>query len=85
MVMPAERDERLGAATDVQETCALLDMLESIAGHRSMQHLADDLAARCKEALGVETLVLLLHEPERNAMRMLVLGGTPLGEDDCPE
>ncbi len=60
----------------IEETCALLDLLESITVHRTLQDLLDDLAPRAREAVGAESLVLVMHEPGReDALRLKLLAG----------
>src|SRR5690606_3913468 len=64
----------------IEETCALLDLLESITVHRTLQDLLDDLAPKARDAVGAESLVLVMHEPDReDVLRLKLLGGEAKG------
>src|SRR5712692_6458789 len=52
---------------------ALLEVSEAIAVHRDLRELFRDLAQRLHRVVNFEHMRLLLHDPERNVMRLHVL------------
>ncbi|HKS96484.1 MAG TPA: sigma 54-interacting transcriptional regulator [Terriglobia bacterium] len=52
---------------------ALLEVAEAIASHRDLPGLFHELAERLPRVVGFDFLVLLLHEPAHNAMRLHIL------------
>lgn len=51
----------------------LLEVTKSIAAHRTLEGLFHDLAIRLPRALEFSYIALVLHDPERNVMRLHVL------------
>jgi formate hydrogenlyase transcriptional activator len=51
----------------------LLEVSESIASHRDLAELLRDLAQRLHRVVNFEHMRLLLHDPERNVMRLHIL------------
>ena len=51
----------------------LLEVSESIASHRDLAELFHDLAQRLPRALEFSYIALILHDPERNVMRLHIL------------
>lgn len=54
---------------------ALLDVSESIALHRDLPALFHDLSERLHRVVSFDFLALVLHDPERNTMRLHILEG----------
>jgi formate hydrogenlyase transcriptional activator len=54
---------------------ALLEVAESIAQHRDLAALFHDLAERLHCVVDFDFLTLVLHDPERNVMRLHILEG----------
>jgi formate hydrogenlyase transcriptional activator len=52
---------------------ALLEVAESIAQHRDLAALFHDLAERLHSVVDFDFLTLVLHDPERNVMRLHIL------------
>ena len=52
---------------------ALVDVSKAIVAHRNLTELFHDLAGRLHRVVGFDGLALVLHEAERNAMRIDVL------------
>jgi hypothetical protein len=52
---------------------ALLDVSEIIAQHRDLNTLFHELAARLHSVVESDFLTLVLHDPEKNVMRLHVL------------
>lgn len=73
---------------DSQQTCddlarqyrTLLEVSESIAAHRDLQELFHELAQSLHHVVSFEHMRLLLHDPERNVMRLHVLETPQTGE-----
>src|SRR5919108_4441653 len=71
-----------------QQTCetlarqyrTLLEVSESIAVHRDLQELFHELAQSLHHVVNFEHMRLLLHDPERNVMRLHVLETPQTGE-----
>ncbi len=57
---------------------ALLEVWESIAFHRDLPELIDDLKERLARLVNFNSLWLVMHEPENDRMRLHILG-TPQG------
>jgi formate hydrogenlyase transcriptional activator len=70
----------LDLSTDTDNTAdqyrALLDVSESIALNRDLDALFEDLAQRLRGVVRFDYLNLVLHVPERNAMRLRVLASS---------
>src|SRR5581483_1526886 len=64
------------AETPTSRYCALLGVSEAIAAHRDLSALFHDLAKRLPAVVPFEFIGLILHDPERNVMRVHVLEGT---------
>src|ERR671927_476971 len=52
---------------------ALLEVSESIALHRDLASLLRDLARHLRSVVECEGITILLHNPERDTMRLLVV------------
>ncbi len=51
----------------------LLEVSESIASHRDLAELFHDLAGRLPRAIKFSYILVILHDPERNVMRLHIL------------
>jgi formate hydrogenlyase transcriptional activator len=63
------------AGTSPRKYQALLEVSESIAAHRDLTVLFRQLAERLPRIVSFDSLWLVLHDPERNRMRLHVLEG----------
>jgi formate hydrogenlyase transcriptional activator len=70
------RSEEFGAS----RTQALLDVAESIALHRDLGELFHDLSERLHRVAHFDFLILLLHDPVRQVMRLHILESVHLTE-----
>src|SRR5712671_327052 len=57
---------------------ALLDVSKIIAQHRDLKNLFHELAERLHSVVESDFLALVLHDPEKNVMRLHVLETTPV-------
>ncbi len=57
----------------VEQYRALLDISESIAEHRELPHLFEDLAQRLRHAARFDFVALMLHDPAAHRMRLHLL------------
>ena len=66
--------------TLAQQYRTLLEVSESIAAHRDLQELFHEFAQSLHHVVNFEHMRLLLHDPERNVMRLHVLETPQTGE-----
>jgi formate hydrogenlyase transcriptional activator len=70
----AETTARIAFDHSHLEGCqALLEVSESVASHRDLAGLFHDLAQRLPRVVSFDFLSLILHDPERNVMRLHIL------------
>ena len=68
-----------------EQYCALLEVAESIASHRELRDLFRDLAQRLHSVVAFDFLALILHDGQRNAMRLHILEAVaPAQVDSVP-
>jgi transcriptional regulator with GAF, ATPase, and Fis domain len=58
---------------------ALLEVLEAIGSHRTLPELIHEVAKRLGDVVGCESVLLMLHDPGREVLRLHLLGGWPTG------
>ncbi len=71
--MSEEVSRNPDADPTAQQYGALLEVSESIASHRDLSELFHDLVQRLHGVVSFEFLNLVLHDPERNVMRLHIL------------
>lgn len=71
--------DRNDTASEEDRTCALLEVLEAIGSHWTLPELIHEVAERLTSVVGCESVLLMLHEPERDVLRLHLLGGQPTG------
>jgi formate hydrogenlyase transcriptional activator len=59
--------------TSVATYCALLQVTEAIASHHDLAALFHDLAQRLPQVLPFSYIAMILHDPDRNVMRVQIL------------
>jgi formate hydrogenlyase transcriptional activator len=64
---------RLASGPSPEQFRALLEVAESIAQHRDLSELFQDLAHRLQAVVPFDFINLILHDPQRNVMRLHVL------------
>src|SRR5579864_1512749 len=69
----AETSLKVAPAQASSRSEALLQVAESIAQHRDLAELFRDLAARLHDVAHFDYLNLVLHDPERQVMRLHLL------------
>lgn len=67
----------------VEQYCALLDVSEAIISNRDLDELFHDLAERLSSIISFDHISVLLHDAERDVMRLHLLE-TPLESDVRP-
>ncbi len=73
-----DRAEKL-ATPSWHQYAALLEVTESVASHRSLPDLFQDLTRRLRSILNFTYLALVLPDPEQNVMRLRTLEATTSG------
>jgi formate hydrogenlyase transcriptional activator len=68
-----EKPLQLSVETVIQQYRALLEVTESIAAHRDLSELFHDLAIRLHSVVHFDYINVVLHDPERNVMRLHIL------------
>ncbi len=69
------RGEPSGEKLNREQFRALLEVSESIAVHRDLAELFEDLAERLQAVVGFDLVTLVLHDPAANLMRLRILRG----------
>lgn len=68
-----DKDSQQGCEDLAQQYRTLLEVSESIAAHRDLAELFHDLAQRLPRVVRFSYIALILHDPERNVMRLQIL------------
>jgi formate hydrogenlyase transcriptional activator len=69
-----ERPEQPCTESEIARYCALFEVSEAIAVHHDLHQLFRDLAKRLPSVVQFEFIGLILHDPERDVMRIHMLG-----------
>jgi len=71
--MTTNASESPGEKLNREQFQALLEVSESIAAHRDLEALFEDLANRLQSVVGFDLVTLVLHDPAANLMRLRIL------------
>ena len=83
--MGEEESRNRSADSMIHRYQALLGVSESIILHRDLQALFHDLAARLPRVVSFDSVWLVLHNPERNTMRLHTMGTQSRSDMNIPE
>lgn len=70
--------------TECQQYRTLLAVAEAITAHRDLQGLFHDLAARLRQVVRFDFLILVLHDPANNTMRRHILESADASPVEAP-
>ena len=73
ILKPMDRHSASPCDTLAEQYRTLLEVSESIAAHRDLRELFHDLAQRLHHVVNFELMRLILHDAERNVMRLHIL------------